>query len=119
MSHEQYSITLNMKKTQQVHDFLPIIQTYKEYLSTREWIKLTYLQDSLRHSGFKHLNILSCSSGIIVAKLQNGHATRLGMSACLISSSCVLRNTRENIEVDRTSWSMVSGKTSSHVPDGI
>jgi hypothetical protein len=64
--------------------------------SINDFTKIYYLQDSFKHSGFKHLNILS-SSGIIVAKLQNGQLTRSGIPACFISSSCNRRSNIENI----------------------
>ena len=53
------------------------------------------LHDSFKQSGFRHLNTLSFGSGIMVAKLQKGHETKSGISAILISSSCIFLRTME------------------------
>ncbi len=68
-----------------------------------EKLPLLYLHDSLRHSGLRHLKILSSSTwGMMVAKGQNGQLTKPGISACLISSSCIFLSKSENIFADRT-----------------
>lgn len=75
---------------------------------------MSYLHDSFKHSGFKHLNILS-SSGIMVAKLQNGQKTRSGIPACFISSSCNRLSNIENILVGNMFCSTDTGNSSLHV----
>ena len=70
-----------------------------------------YLQEAFKHSGLRHLKTLSSGFVIMVAKGQNGQATRSGISAFSISSSCSLRRARENnvagrisCRTDRGNW---------------
>lgn len=75
-----------------------------------------YLQDSFRQPGFKHLNTLSFWSGIMVAKLQKGQDSKSGMSAILISSSCIFFNTMEKTLVGSTCCRVASENFSKQDP---